>query len=99
MDQSVPPCELFHNFMDMEKSVVQMFSWTMGIYGPRLFTTREETGKSGGKAFNALPSPANLMVMGKRWISRRILIRRFDNPPLSYHLGFLRGSFLLVQDY
>jgi hypothetical protein len=71
----------------------------MGIYGPRLFTTHEDTGKSGGKAFNALPSPANLTVVGKLWISRRILIRRFDIPPLSCHLGFLRGSFLLVQGY
>ena len=63
MSQSVPLCALFHNFMDVEKSVVQMFSWTMGIYGPRLFTTHEDTGKQSGKAFNALLSPTNLTVV------------------------------------
>jgi hypothetical protein len=78
------------------ESTVQMFSWTMGIYGPRIFTAHEDTGKPSGKAFNTLPYPSNQTVVGKPWICRRILVRRFDIPSLSCHLGFLIGSLLLI---
>jgi hypothetical protein len=50
----------------MEKSTVQILSWTLGIYGPKLFTTHEDTGKQRGKAFNPLLSPTNLTVVGDR---------------------------------
>jgi hypothetical protein len=43
--------------------MVQMFSWTLGIYEPDLFTTHEDTKRQSGKAFNTLLSPTNLMVM------------------------------------
>jgi hypothetical protein len=31
--------------MDMEKSMVQMFSWTMGVYDPDFFAIHEDRGK------------------------------------------------------
>ena len=43
--------------------MVQMFSWTLGIYEPDLFTTHEDKERKSGKAFNTLLSPTNLMVM------------------------------------
>jgi hypothetical protein len=41
-----------------------MFSWTLGIYDPDLFATREDTERQSDKAFNPLISPTNLTVMG-----------------------------------
>jgi hypothetical protein len=57
-------CAFSHDFLDVEKSMVQMFSWTLGIYNPDLFATHEDTERQGGKAFNPLLSPTNIMVMG-----------------------------------
>jgi hypothetical protein len=34
---------LSHDFLDVERSMVQMFSWTLGIYGPDIFATHEDT--------------------------------------------------------
>jgi hypothetical protein len=56
-------CAFSHDFLDMEKSMIQMFSWTLGIYDPNLFTTHEDTKRQSGKAFNTLLSPTNLTVM------------------------------------
>jgi hypothetical protein len=42
--------------------MVQILSWTLGIYGPDLFATHEDTEKPSGKAFNTLLSPTNLTV-------------------------------------
>ena len=53
----------FHDSLDVEKSTVQMFSWTLGIYDPDLFATHKDTERQSGKAFNALLSPTNLTVM------------------------------------
>jgi hypothetical protein len=57
-------CAFSHDFLDVEKSTVQMFSWTLGIYDPDLFATHEDTERQSGKAFNPLLSPTNLTVMG-----------------------------------
>jgi hypothetical protein len=57
-------CAFSHDFLVVEKSMVQMFSWTLGIYDPDLFTTHEDTERQSGKAFNPLLSPTNLTVMG-----------------------------------
>jgi hypothetical protein len=38
------------NFLDMEKSTVQIFSWTLGIYDPDLFATHKDTKIQSGKA-------------------------------------------------
>jgi hypothetical protein len=46
----------------VEKSTVQMFSWTLGIYDPDLFATHEDIERKSGKAFNTQLSPTNLMV-------------------------------------
>jgi hypothetical protein len=59
-------CAFSHDFLDVEKSTVQMFSWTLGIYDPDLFATHEDTEKPSGKAFNTLLSPTNLTVMCDR---------------------------------
>jgi hypothetical protein len=48
----------------VEKSTVQMFSWTLGIYDPDVLTTHEDTERQSDKEFNPLLSPTNLMVMG-----------------------------------
>jgi hypothetical protein len=45
------------NFLDGEKSTVQMLSWTLGIYGPNLFATHEDTESHRGKALNIVLSP------------------------------------------
>jgi hypothetical protein len=74
--------------MDVEKSVVQMFSWTVGIYGPKLFTTHEDTRKPSGKAFNALLSPTNLTVVGDRRLPDEI-------SSIDHHLSRLRPLTLL----
>jgi hypothetical protein len=49
-----------------KRSTVQILSWTLGIYGPKLFATHEDIGNQSGKAFNTLLSPTNLTVMGDR---------------------------------
>jgi hypothetical protein len=56
-------CAFSHDFLDVEKSMVQMFSWTLGIYDPNLFATQEDTERQSSKEFNTLLSPTNLMVM------------------------------------
>jgi hypothetical protein len=56
-------CAFSHDFLDVEKSMVQMFSWTLRIYDPDLFTTHKDTERQSGKAFNTLISPTNLTVM------------------------------------
>jgi hypothetical protein len=50
-------CAFSHDFLDGEKSMAQMFSWTLGIYDPDLFATHEDTKRQGGKVFNILLSP------------------------------------------
>jgi hypothetical protein len=57
-------CAFSHEFLVVEKSTVQMFSWTLGIYDLDLFATHEDTERQNGKAFNPLLSPTNLTVMG-----------------------------------
>ena len=59
-----PTSGLSHDFLNVERSMVWILSWTLGIYGPKLFATHEDTGKPSGKAFNALLSPTNLTVVG-----------------------------------
>jgi hypothetical protein len=63
----------------VEKSAIQMFSWTLGIYDPNLFVTHEDTERQSGKAFNPLLSPTNLTVMG---------VHRFPDgiSPIDQHL-------------
>jgi hypothetical protein len=55
-------CAFSHDFLVMEKSTVQMFSWTLRIYDPDLFANHEDIEKPSGKAFNTLLSPTNLMA-------------------------------------
>jgi hypothetical protein len=50
-------CVLSHDSLDMERSTVRMLSWTLGIYGPDLFATHEDTESHRGKALNILLSP------------------------------------------
>ena len=50
-------CAFSPDFLDGEKSTVQMFSWTSGIYDPDFVTIHEGTERQGGKAFNLLLSP------------------------------------------
>jgi hypothetical protein len=45
-------CAFSHDFLDVEKSTVQIFSWTLGIYDTDLFATHEDTERQSGKAFN-----------------------------------------------
>jgi hypothetical protein len=59
-------CGLSHDFLNVERSTAQILSWTLGIHGPKLFATHEDTGKQSGKAFNALLSPTNLTVVCDR---------------------------------
>ena len=59
-------CAFSHEFLVMEKSMVQMFSWTLGIYDPDLFATHEDTERPSCKAFNTLLSPTNLTVVCNR---------------------------------
>jgi hypothetical protein len=53
------------------ESMVQILSWTLGIYGHDFFASREAKGKR-GKAFNALVYSFNLTVMNDRRSSDRI---------------------------
>jgi hypothetical protein len=50
-------CVLSHDSLDVERSMVWMLSWTLGIYGPNLFATHEDTESHRGKALNILLSP------------------------------------------
>jgi hypothetical protein len=50
-------CAFSHDFLVVEKSMVQMFSWTLGIYDPDLFATHEDTESHRGKVLNILLSP------------------------------------------
>jgi hypothetical protein len=56
-------CAFSHDFLDVEKSIVQMFSWTLGIYDPDLFATHEDIERQNGKTFNTLIYPTNLTVV------------------------------------
>jgi hypothetical protein len=46
-------CAFSHDSLDVEKSTVQMFSWTLGIYDPDLFATHEDTERQSGKALTS----------------------------------------------
>jgi hypothetical protein len=50
-------CVLSRDSLDVERSTVQMLSWTLGIYGPNLFATHKDTESHRGKALNILLSP------------------------------------------
>ena len=65
-----------------------MFSWTVGIYGPKIFTTHEDIGKPSGKAFNTLLSPTNLTVVGDHRFPDEI-------SSVDHHLSRLRPLTLL----
>jgi hypothetical protein len=46
-------CAFSHDSLDVEKSTVQMLSWTLGIYDPDLFATHEDTERQSGKALTS----------------------------------------------
>jgi hypothetical protein len=50
-------CAFSSDFLDEEKSTVQMFSWTSGIYDLDFVAIHKGTKRQGGKAFNILLSP------------------------------------------
>jgi hypothetical protein len=50
-------CAFSHDFLDVGKSMVQMFSWTLGIYAPDHFATHEDTESHRGMALNILLTP------------------------------------------
>jgi hypothetical protein len=50
-------CAFSHDFLDVEKSTVKMFSWTLGIHDPDFFATHEDTERQIRKAYNPPPPP------------------------------------------
>jgi hypothetical protein len=67
-----PTRVLSPDFLNVEGSTVRILPWTLGIYGPKLFTTHEDTGKQSGKASNVLLSPTNLRVVGDHRFPNKI---------------------------
>jgi hypothetical protein len=57
--------------MDVEKSMVQMFSWTLGVYDPDFLTIHEDRGKGASYAM-PLFSFVNLMVVNDHGSSNGI---------------------------
>jgi hypothetical protein len=61
-----PTRAFFHDSLDVEKSTVQILSWTLEIYDLEFFAAHEGTEKPSGKVFNTLPSPTNITVVCDR---------------------------------
>jgi hypothetical protein len=56
-------CVLSHDSLDMERSMVQMLSWTLGIYSPDLFATHKDIKVTGVRHLTSYFLLPNLMVM------------------------------------
>jgi hypothetical protein len=81
--------------MDVEKSTVQMFSWTVGVYDPDFLAIHEDRGKR-GKVCNALVYFVNLVVVNDHGSSDGVSsVDRYLS--LHCYFGILGGSFLLIQ--
>jgi hypothetical protein len=86
-------CGFSHDFLNMERSTVRILSWTLGIYGPKLFATHEDIEKPSGKTFNALLSLTNLTVVGDRRFPDEISFVVSLLHPYAAISGFSRGLF------
>jgi hypothetical protein len=62
MAQIVPPCVFLHYFMDVERSMVQMFSWTLGVFDPDFLAIHGDKGKR-SKVCNSLIPFVSLTVV------------------------------------
>ena len=81
--------------MGVEKSMVQMFSWTVGVYDPNFLAIHEDRGK-GARYVTPLFSFVNLTVVNDHGSSDGISsVDQYLS--LRCYFGILRGSFLLVQ--
>jgi hypothetical protein len=80
----------------MEKPMVQMFSWILGVYNSDFLATHEDRGKRGLRQLMPSFIPSSLMVMNDHRSPNRI---SSVDQYLSLHCYFmiLRGSFLFVQ--
>jgi hypothetical protein len=71
--RSFPTWVFFHDSLDVEKSTVQMLSWTLEIYNLEFFVAHEDTENKRVRLLTSLPSPTNLTVGGDCRFPDRIL--------------------------
>jgi hypothetical protein len=79
----------------MEGSTDQILSWTLGIHGPKLFATHEDTGKQSGREFNVLLSPTNLTVVcDRRFLDgiSSVVHHLLTLRPLTFHLPLTESN-------
>jgi hypothetical protein len=75
--------------MDVERSTVQMISWTLGVYDPDFLAIHKDKGKR-SKVCNTLASFISLMVVNDPGIFRQDLVRRLMLIPMLLLRNFKR---------
>jgi hypothetical protein len=83
-------CAFSHDSLDMEKSTIQMFSWTFGIYDPDLFATHEDTERQSGKALTSY----FLLPIQWSWVTTGFPTRSFPSINTYSGLRILTLQFL-----
>ena len=82
--------------LDVEKSTVQMFSWSLGVYDSDFLAIHEDRGKKGLMAINALVYSFDLTIVNDRRFPDRISsVDQYLS--LRFYFRILRGSILFIQ--